>query len=78
LFNIVTHSRNMGPKVEYSSYHVTGFHHRSAEYLGREITKYLQENPSLDLIDIKYSSYGFENKSNTDDVYSALVICQEK
>lgn len=37
----------MGAKVEYSGYHVTGFHHRSAEYLGREITKYLQENPSL-------------------------------
>ena len=57
----MTHSRDMGTKGEYSGYHVTGFHHRSEEYLGQEITKYLQENPSLELIDIKYSSYGFEH-----------------
>jgi hypothetical protein len=68
----------MGTKGEYSGYHVSGFHHRSAEYLGQEITKYLQENPSLELIDIKYSSYGFESKSNIDEVSSALVICREK
>jgi hypothetical protein len=60
------------------NYHIKGFSHRVASLLADEISKFLHQNPSLDLVDIKFSSHGYEKGHNDYNEYSAIVICQEK
>jgi hypothetical protein len=45
--------------------------------LGEEISKFLNENKNLELIEIKYSSFGFLLSNNREENYTALVICKK-
>jgi hypothetical protein len=68
----------MTKEEQSSKYHILGFESHWSKSLGEEITKFLNENKCLELIDIKYSSFGFLLNSNREENYSALVICKEK
>ena len=68
----------MTKKAQSSKYHIVGFESQWPKSLGEEITKFLNENEGLELIDIKYSSFGFLLDSNREEKYSALVTCKEK
>jgi Sporulation protein Cse60 len=59
-------------------YHITGFESRLPKSLGEEITNFLNKNNDLELVNIKYSSFGILLSSNREENYSALVICKEK
>lgn len=67
----------MTKKVQSSKLQVIGFESRWPKSLAEAITKFLNENNDLELIDIKYSSYGFLLKSNREENYSALIICKK-
>lgn len=67
----------MSKKITGSNCHISGFESRWPKSLGEEITKYLNENKDLELIYIKYSSFGFLLYNNREENLSALVICQE-
>jgi hypothetical protein len=68
----------MTKKAQSSKYHIVGFESHWPKSLGEEITKFLNENEGLELIDIKYSSFSFLLDSNREEKYSALVTCKEK
>jgi hypothetical protein len=68
----------MSKKMPSSNYRITGFESRWPKSLGEEITKFLNKNKDLELVDIKYSSFGFLLSSNREENYSALIICKEK
>jgi hypothetical protein len=68
----------MTKKAQSSKYHIVGFESHWPKSLGEEITKFLNENEGLELIVIKYSSFGFLLDSNREENYSALVTCKEK
>jgi hypothetical protein len=68
----------MTKKAQSSKYHNIGFESHWPKSLGEEITKFLNENEGQELIDIKYSSFGFLLDSNREENYSALVTCKEK
>jgi hypothetical protein len=68
----------MTKEAQSSKYHIIGFESHWSKSLGEEITKFLNENKGLELIDIKYSSFGFLLNSNREENYSASVICKEK
>ena len=59
-------------------YHIKGFQHWHVDSLAEEISKYLNQNPSLDVVYIKYSSHGYEKGGNDHNNYSALLFCREK
>ena len=59
-----------------SNYHIIGFESHWPKSLGEDISKFLNENTDLELIDIKYSSFGFLLSNKREENYSALVICR--
>lgn len=67
----------MTKKVQSSKLQIIGFESRWPKSLGEDITKFLNENNDLELIDIKYSSFGFLLNSNREENYSALIICKK-
>lgn len=68
----------MSKKVPSSNYRIIGFESRLPKSQSEDITKFLHKNKDLELIDIKYSSFGFLLSSNRVKNYSALVICNQK
>jgi len=64
----------MTKKVQNSKLQIIGFESRWSKSLGEEITKFLNENNDLELIGIKYSSFGFLLNSNREESYTALII----
>jgi hypothetical protein len=68
----------MSKKVPSLKYRIIGFESRWPKSLGEDITKFLNKNKGLELVDIRYSSFGFLLSSNREENYSALVICKEK
>jgi len=67
----------MTKKVQNSKLQIIGFESRWSKSLGEEITKFLNENNDLELIGIKYSSFGFLLNSNREENYTALIICKK-
>ena len=57
----------MSKKVPSSNYRIIGFESHLPKSLGEAITKFLHKNKDLELIDIKYSSFGFLLSSNMEE-----------
>lgn len=68
----------MSKKVPSSNYRIIGFESRLPKSQSEDITKFLHKNIDIELVDIRYSSFGFLLSSNRVKNYSALVICNQK
>lgn len=77
-FNKANYSISMTKKAPSSNYPIIRFESRWPKSLGEEITKFLNKNKDLELVNIKYSSFDFLLSSNREENYSALVVYKQK
>ena len=68
----------MTKKAPTSNYRIIRFESCWPKSLGEEITKFLNKNKDIGLVNIKYSSFDFLLSSNREENYSALVACKQK